>query len=221
MGKQKKQRVLFISILLVILLFAILAVLFYRINWIPHKKYTNEHFGIESYKSTFDCDGDGVDDQTDILESAYAYIETKPKYKSKYYEGGYPNDQYGVCTDVVAQALLGAGYDLQKLVDADIEKNKEDYPIEEADSNIDFRRVKNLRVFFEHNAKSLTCDVHEIDEWQGGDIVVFTNHIGIVSSNRNKNGVAFVIHHANPYQIFYEEDILEQRKNIVGHYRLN
>ena len=39
------------------------------------------------------------------------YIFTKPKYKSKYYNTGYPNDGYGVCSDVVVFALKDAGYD--------------------------------------------------------------------------------------------------------------
>lgn len=55
----------------------------------------------------------------------------------------------------------------------------------------------------------------------GGDIVVFENHIGIVSDKRNRNGIPFVIHHANPYQRDYEEDILEYHNDIVGHYRIS
>ena len=68
---------------------------------------------------------------------------------------------------------------------------------------------------------SLTADIYDISNWQGGDIVVFKNHIGIVSDKRNKNGVSFVIHHANPYQKYYEEDILEYRNDIIGHYRIS
>lgn len=52
-----------------------------------------------------DADGDGVDDQTDVLDNALAYVDTRPKYKSRYYQTGYPDDGYGVCTDVVAFAL--------------------------------------------------------------------------------------------------------------------
>ena len=83
------------------------------------------------------------------------------------------------------------------------------------------RRVQNLKIYFKYNAQSLTTDIHRIEEWQGGDIVIFENHIGIVSDHRNKNGVSFVIHHASPYQRYYEEDILEYRNDIVGHYRIN
>ena len=68
---------------------------------------------VPTVHSAVDRDGDGIDDQADILAGALAYVATEPQYKSKYYEGGYPDDGYGVCTDVVAQALLAAGYDLQ------------------------------------------------------------------------------------------------------------
>ena len=145
-------------------------------------------------------------------------MSTQPKYQSKYYNTGYPNDGYGVCTDVVASALRGAGYDLMALVDNDIASNPDDYDINEPDANIDFRRVKNLQVYFEHNATSLTTDISQIGQWQGGDIVVFNNHIGIVSDRRNATGVPYIIHHASPWQKSYEEDILETRNDIVGHY---
>jgi hypothetical protein len=166
-------------------------------------------------------DQDGIDDQTDILQGARNYISTNPVYKSKYYDTGYSNDKYGVCTDVVANAMLNAGYDLQQLVNADIISHPEDYDIEEPDINIDFRRVKNLKVYFKHTAISLTTDIYDIEEWQGGDIVIFENHIGIVSDKRNDNGIPFVIHHNSPFQASYEEDILEKRDDIVAHYRVS
>lgn len=185
------------------------------------KKYKNEDFQIETFHSTVDKDEDGIDDQTDILQNVRDYIATKPKYKSKYYETGYPNDSYGVCTDVVAFGLKGAGYDLMELVWEDIKDNRNLYNIEKIDKNIDFRRVKNLKVYFERNAISLTKDIKEISSWQGGDIILFQKHIGIISDKRNKNGIPYVIHHANPYQRYYEEDILEYRNDIVGHYRIS
>ena len=175
---------------------------------------------IPQLHSTADADGDGVDDQTDILNSALAYVSTHPKYKSRYYETGYPDDGYGVCTDVVAYALKNAGYDLQVLVDADIREQPQDYMVAEPDANIDFRRVRNLKVFFVHTAVALTTDASEIEEWQGGDIVIFERHIGIVSDRRNKNGVPYIIHHNDPWQTAYEQDILEKRTDIVGHYRI-
>ena len=173
------------------------------------------------YKSNIDEDGDGIDDQTDILQSAIRYIKTKPEYQSKYYDGGYPDDGYGVCTDLVAAALKGAGYDLRELVDQDIRKHPENYDVAAPDSNIDYRRVKNLRVWFKNNAISCSLDLKDVDEWQGGDIVIFENHIGIVSDRRNERGVPYVIHHSGPEQRCYEEDILEKRDDLTGHYRMS
>lgn len=206
----------FAAVVLVLLVYVL-----YRYNIIPHRKYSNADFGITAYVSATDADRDGVDDQTDILQSAKEYVATKPKYKSVYYASGYPDDGHGVCTDVVAQAFLGAGYDLRKLVNEDILAHPKDYDIAEPDDKIDFRRVRNLEVYFAHTAVQLTTDLDRIDEWQGGDVVIFPHHIGIVSDHRNRNGVPFVIHHANPLQLHYEEDILENWGEIVGHYRID
>lgn len=216
----KKIIIPIIIVLFIILIIAIMYLL-YIFNYVPHKKYSNTDFNIDTYKSNVDFDNDGIDDQTDILNGVKKYIATNPKYQSKYYETGYPNDEFGVCTDVVAFGLLNAGYDLMNLVNEDIQSNREDYNIEVIDKNIDFRRVKNLKVYFDNNSILLTTDINKIEEWQGGDIVIFKNHIGVISDSRNKNGVPFVIHHANPFQKSYEEDILEIRNDIIGHYRIS
>lgn len=220
MSKRKRQvRIRIVGICFTLIF--LVAGLLYKLNVIPHKYYSDSHFGITTYKSEIDKDGDGIDDQSDILYGVRDYLDDKPKYKSVYYAGGYPDDEYGVCTDVVAQGFLHAGYDLMELVYEDILAHPEDYSIETIDKNIDFRRVKNLYVFFQHTAISLTTDIHEIEEWQGGDVVVFKNHIGIVSNRRNGNGVPFVLHHGSPTQIGYEQDILEGRDDIIGHFRIN
>lgn len=72
---------------------------------VVYRKYRNSDFGIKAYVSQYDRDNDGIDDQTDILNNVKKYILQKPKYKSKYYETGYPNDKYGVCTDVIGYGL--------------------------------------------------------------------------------------------------------------------
>ena len=213
----KKTILIILSIIFILSLIIIL----YTLKYIPHKKYTNEDFNIKTYISKTDKDNDGIDDQTDILNNVRDYIKTNPKYKSKYYATGYPNDEYGVCTDVVAFGLKGAGYDLMNLVNEHIKSNRNLYDIDVIDKNIDFRRVQNLKVYLDNNAIVLTNDINKIKEWQGGDIVVFKNHIGIVSDKRNKKGIPFIIHHANPYQRYYEEDILEYRNDIIGHYRIS
>ncbi|HIT95167.1 MAG TPA: DUF1287 domain-containing protein [Candidatus Faecivivens stercoripullorum] len=176
---------------------------------------------IARLQSSEDKDGDGIDDQTDILQGALAYVSTHPKYKSLYYQTGYPDDGYGVCTDVVAYALKNAGYDLMELVAQDIENNPDGYDIDQPDQNIDFRRVRNLKVYFAHTAIPLTTELSEPEQWQGGDIVIFESHIGIVSDRRNADGIPYVIHHNDPFQKTYEQDILQSREDIVGHYRIS
>ncbi len=190
----------------------------YYFNLLPGKIYKAEDFGIKTIKSDNDFDKDGIDDYTDIMQSARAYLKTKPKYKSGYYEGGYPPEGEGVCTDVIWQAFKGAGYSLKDMVDKDIEENTEFYPgvNNNPDKNIDFRRVRNLLVFFERNAVSLTLDISEIAEWQPGDIVVLEGHIAIVSDKRNKLGIPYILH--NGGQPVMEENALS-RYEIVGHYR--
>lgn len=213
--KRWKKIIYFIFVLLFLV---IITLILYMFNVIPHRQFTNEDFRIETYKSLVDKDGDGIDDQTDFLQSVRNYIATKPKYKSKYYRTGYPDDGFGVCTDVIAFGFRGAGYDLMELVNADIKANKKMYQLDVVDKNIDFRRVNNLRIFFEHNAKSLTTDLTDIKEWQGGDIIVFKTHIGVVSDKRNWRGIPFIIHNGG---FHFEEDILEYRTDIVGHFRMS
>ncbi len=221
-----KKKIVFLSILLVVLLMLGGTLFYFRhyflgTSFAPISAKTNADFGIADQISSVDRDGDGIDDQTDILQGVREYIATQPKYQSKYYASGYPDDGYGVCTDVVAYGLRNAGYDLQLLVDQDIHSHPEDYNIQTPDQNIDFRRVRNLKVYFAHTAIPLTTDIYDIDQWQGGDIVIFESHIGVVSDHRNNRGVSYVIHYANPWQESYEQDILEHRDDIVGHYRIS
>lgn len=188
------------------------------------KDYSQE-FKIPQVHSSHDADHDGIDDQIDMLKSARAYVAGHPRYKSKYYSGGYPTDRYGVCTDVLAAAFKGTGYDLRLMVDADIRSNLKIYGLASADNNIDYRRVKNLRIYFPRAAArgqfiSLTTDVKKIKDWQGGDIVIFANHVALVSNKRDSHGIPYVIHLHDPNQKSYEQDYLPGRTDIVGHYRL-
>ena len=210
----KKSAIFVIAIVIIISVFA------YRHYQNPSIKRPTGKYQIKQYHSSNDQDNDGIDDQVDILENALEYISKKPKYQSKYYSTGYSNDEYGVCTDVVAHVLKNAGYDLMTLIQEDIQNHSSDYAINQPDINIDFRRVRNLKVYFDHTAQILITDVKDIEDWQGGDIIVFRNHIGIVSDRRNERGVPYVIHHDSPWQLAYEQDILEKRNDIVGHYRI-
>ena len=210
----KKIAIYVVTIVIIISTFT------YRHYQNPSIKRPTGKYQVKQYHSNNDQDNDGIDDQVDILENALEYISIKPKYQSKYYSTGYSDDEYGVCTDVVAHALKNAGYDLMTLIQEDIQNHPSDYAIDQPDINIDFRRVRNLKVYFDHTAQILTTDIKDIEDWQGGDIIVFRNHIGIVSDRRNERGVPYVIHHDSPWQLAYEQDILEKRNDIVGHYRI-
>lgn len=176
----------------------------------------------DPYVSQVDRDGDGVDDQTDFLAAVRAYVATKPKYRSAYYAGGYPDDGYGVCTDVVAFGMRDAGYDLRQLVADDIAAHPDWYGVEVPDADIDFRRVPNLDVYLAHHAISLTTDPQDTTQWKGGDIVVYENHIGVVSDRRDARNVPLLIHHSGATQRQYEEDVLASfPQRIVGHYRIS
>lgn len=219
MKSKKLFRIIAACILLAVMILLMFTRLYHRGTSVKRPKNAYKRY-IEQIKSSVDMDKDGIDDQSDILNSALYYIQTKPKYESRYYIGGTPNDGYGVCTDVVAAALFGAGYDLQKLVSEDIHEHPQNYDIQSPDKNIDYRRVRNLQVYFKNNTKSLTTDLSEIEEWQGGDIVIFKKHIGIVSDRRDKNGVPYIIHHGSKYQRAYEQKYLKSKSDeIVGHYR--
>ena len=85
--------------------------------------YYAKDFGFEDIKSNTDFDNDGIDDYTDILEGARIEAENKPEYKDGYYNGGYPPDTEGVCSDVIWRSFKNAGYLLKDMVDKDIKEN--------------------------------------------------------------------------------------------------
>lgn len=174
-----------------------------------------------------DKDGDGMNDLDDIVEGARKDAQNMPRYKSVYYKGGYPPDSEGVCTDVVWRALKNAGYNLKDMMDKDIKANTRQYPAVEGkpDPNIDFRRVKNLLVFFEKYATRLTTEVvpYNVDnlkEWQGGDIVIFSTpeHIVVVSDKRGPDGVPYIIHNAGPYTMEVD-NLMAWLPGVSGHFR--
>lgn len=207
-----KSRKLIICIVFLILMFVLLKPYIHS-----QRVYTAEELGIKEIYSLTDADGDGVDDCHDIMLGARAYVQTKPKYKSVYYDGGYPTDEYGVCTDVVWKGFAAAGYNLKELIDMDIAEYPEAYTsIEEADPNIDFRRVKNLKIFFDRNAEVLTLNLDDPESWQPGDIAVFDGHIAICSDKRNSNGIPFIIHHSH---LGAKEANDMGSYNLTGHYR--
>lgn len=188
---------------------------------LPQKTYGAEAFGIETVQSSVDFNQNGINDYSDIMAGARKDAQNRPRYDGAYCVGGYPAENVGVCTDVVWRAFRNAGYSLKDMVDADIAADPARYPhIEKADPNIDFRRVTNLKIFFEKYAQVLTTDINAIEEWQPGDIVVFgaNKHIGIVSDRRNANGQPYILHNGGQYQ--REENYLP-RATVTAHFRFD
>ena len=220
---KKKIKYIFLVFILIVIIYGLSELLnYYNI----HKRYyTADFFNIETIKSPIDYNHNGIDDYTDILNGAKREALVNPKYQDGYYRGGYPPDNVGVCTDTIWRSLKEAGYDLKDMVDDDIKNNLALYPRVNGhpDTNIDFRRVKNLKVFFDRHALNLTLDLSDIALWQPGDIVIFGdnyNHIAIISDKRNRKGIPYIIHNAG--QRNKEEDTLERwasKVHISGHYR--
>ena len=190
---------------------------------IPSKSHTAQAFGIETVCSPVDFNGNGADDYTDFVLGARKDAENHPKYDGSYQGNGWPPDDIGVCADVIWRAFKEAGYDLRAMIDKDVAENLSDYPrITVPDSKIDFRRVVNLKVFFDKYGIALTLDKNEIAEWQPGDIVIFgaNKHIGMVSDKRAADGVCWIIH--NSGQPRREEAYLSgAHMEITGHYRFD
>ncbi len=165
-----------------------------------------------------------------ILESANEQIDTTTSYTQKYYTISYPNGDVpkttGACTDVVIRSHRAAGIDLQKEVHEDMKANFSKYPkkwgLKKPDTNIDHRRVPNLRRFFERNGKSLSVS-KEGSNYKPGDIVSWDlngkglTHIGLVSNIWNEQEKRYLIIHNIGSGTELEDRLFEWE--ITGHYR--
>jgi uncharacterized protein len=177
--------------------------------------------------SQMDRNNNGIADPIDIVQMARKEVAQRTKYESNYYDGGYPPDDEGVCTDVIWRGLLGANINLKDLMDSDIKENTELYTRVNGtpDPNIDFRRVPNQNVYFQRFAESLTTelipgDVENLKQWQPGDIVVFLDgyhHVGIVSEKRAKDGTPYLINNNPPFAA--EVKLTSFQTPIAAHYR--
>lgn len=149
------------------------------------------------------------------------------RYVSIAYPGGDVPSDTGVCTDVVIRSYRTLGIDLQQLVHEDISANFEQYPskriwgLTRPDTNIDHRRVPNLRTFFSRHGKSLPITQRPQD-YLPGDIVSWRlpnnlPHIGVVVDVLSTDRVRpLVVHNIGlgPQM----EDMLFSFE-ITGHYR--
>ncbi len=219
LNKTKKATIRNFATVMFIIIFTTITLIIMNI-FLPKQHYSANDFNIKTVYSKVDYNDNLIDDYSDFVLGAREDMKNKPTYVSKYYADAYPPDNEGVCTDVIWRSFKHAGYSLRDMVSNDINAYPEDYKEAVKDSNIDFRRVKNLEVFFKKYGESLTLNPDSIESWQPGDIVIFNNgkHIGIISDNRNKNGIPYVIHNNGPYT--QEEDYLTKSR-ITGHYRFN
>jgi uncharacterized protein YijF (DUF1287 family) len=166
----------------------------------------------------------------DLVEAARNQIGKTILYDSRYQVLDYPNGDIpidrGVCSDVVIRAMRSSlKIDLQKLVHEDMQSNFSKYPrrwgLRQPDTNIDHRRVPNLRAYFERSGWSLDI-TNKAADYRPGDIVTcivppHLPHIMIVSDKKNRDGIPFVIHNIGAG--VQEEDRLFEFK-ITGHYRI-
>lgn len=140
----------------------------------------------------------------------------------------------GVCTDVVIRALRVLNIDLQALLYEDIFLNPRRYPnISKPNPNIDHRRTRNLKRFFDNHAAVLTNEppAKKPDQWLPGDVVLMDtgivngtiyDHIGIVSSRKSRAGIPLVINLWTTGDRLNEMELLNgDYPKIVGHYRLH
>ena len=165
-----------------------------------------------------------------FVKAARTQIGKTVLYDSSYRVLDYPNGDLpidrGVCTDVIIRAMRAAlNIDLQALVHEDMKVNFSKYPqkwgLKHPDSNIDHRRVPNLRTFFKRRGWSLAVS-DKAEDFSPGDIVTCIvppnlPHIMIVSDKKNGEEIPFVIHNIGAG--VQEEDRLFEFEHS-GHYRI-
>lgn len=179
--------------------------------------------------SAQDQNQNGLPDSIDIVNGARQEVAKGTVYDGSYYQGGYPPEGKGACTDVIWRAFKTAGYDLKKMVDKDIKSIPQVYGAtgRKPDPSIDFRRVSNLQVFFKRHGQELTTEiipnnVDNLTNWQPGDIVVFglpLEHIGIISDQRGRDGVPLMIHNCGPKASEDNYYLLNWPSKITHHFR--
>ncbi|HJZ66127.1 MAG TPA: DUF1287 domain-containing protein [Candidatus Acidoferrum sp.] len=161
------------------------------------------------------------------VERTRLTVRYDPAYvRIPYPNGDVPSDT-GVCTDEVVRSYRALGIDLQKEVHEDMERNFSIYAnqsrwlLSHTDTNIDHRRVPNLRVFFSQKGELLEI-TSRAEDYLPGELVTWNlggnvPHIGIVVNKKSPDTGRFMVEHnigAGPRI----EDVLFSWK-ITGHYR--
>ena len=151
-------------------------------------------------------------------------------YDGSYRQISYPNgdvpDNIGVCTDVIIRAFRIEGIDLQVLVHESVKNNHKYYYYNHrsgyglpADANIDHRRVRILRKFFDKHYPESKLTPH--DGYLPGDIIIWGNwHIGILIDEKVPGMDRYYgVHNigAGPEK----DDFFYSEGRPLDHYRLN
>ncbi|MCB1207954.1 MAG: DUF1287 domain-containing protein [Verrucomicrobiales bacterium] len=147
---------------------------------------------------------DGFADR--LVKAALHRTTQSVRYDPAYVSIPYPNGDVpadtGVCTDVVIRSYRALGFDLQKLVHEDMKANFKAYPkdwgLSRTDTNIDHRRVPNLRTFFKRRGASLAVTQDPAD-YKPGDLITCTvagrlPHIAIVVPNPDGGARPWIVH---------------------------
>lgn len=164
-----------------------------------------------------------------LSEAALERTDHEVVYDGTYRSIEYPNgdvpDGIGVCTDVVVRAYRRLGIDLQKAVHEEMTAHFDAYPknwnLSRPDSNIDHRRVPNLRSFFSRKGILLPT-TRDSKDYVAGDLVTWmlpknTPHIGIVVGRKSPDGIRpLVVHNIGRGPSL--DDMLFDYP-ITGHYR--
>jgi hypothetical protein len=162
-----------------------------------------------------------------LLAAAHEQTRHFVLYDSGYTRIPYPNGDVapgkGVCADVIIRAYRSLGIDLQRLIHEDMVANFDLYPkkwgLKAPDSNIDHRRVPNLRVFFSRFGQSLPVSQNP-SSWKPGDLI--TNqpsgpHIAIVSDRMAPMSDRPMVIQNIGWGVREDDQLL--RYPITGHYR--
>jgi hypothetical protein len=151
-------------------------------------------------------------------------IEYDPAYVRLAYPGGDVPMDRGVCTDVLVRAFRELGVDLQVELHRDMKANFSSYPrlwgLRRPDSNIDHRRVQNLRTWLTRRGHAVPVTALGLDYWPGDVVTVDVSglaHIMVVSTTPAGDGSRYLIVHNIGAGAQVEDRLFEFP--ITGHYR--
>ena len=167
----------------------------------------------------------------DLAKAAIERTQHVVRYDGRYVGIEYPlgdvPKNIGVCTDVVIRSYRTMGIDLQQRVHEDMRDNFSEYPskrmwgLSRPDSNIDHRRVPNLRAFFEREGVSLQI-TQRASNYLPGDIVSWNlpgnlPHIGIVVDAIDpRSGNPLIVHNIGSGPELADSLFSYE---VTGHYR--